>query len=368
MSLSDLTASAINQALDEFDLIKRDAFLKRYGMGAARGYYLVRNGIKYDSKAIAAAAHGKIAGLKPLRAGDFSGGDKTVVRQFRRLGFETIGPEDNVRGVIPFVRGKLYNRKRDIHEVFGGQEQGGICTPKGVPFLFLFTGETGGQHGYHDSWGQDGTFAYTGEGQSGDMDFVRGNKAIRDHLIDGRDLLLFEAQREAGAYRYMGCFACSGWEYQTAADSDGAIRKAIVFRLLPAEAREDSQVVTDDPTKLRSIEDLRAQAVAAAKTQSGTGAESIRNYYRRSGAVRTYVLARAAGTCESCGEPAPFKRANGQPYLEPHHTRRLGDGGPDHPRWVAAICPTCHREIHHGEHGADLNSRLVSHLGQLEAD
>jgi 5-methylcytosine-specific restriction enzyme A len=97
MGLSDLTAAAVNEALDEFDRIGRDAFLKQYGVGAARGYYLVRRGRKYDSKAVAAAAHGKLAGSNPLRANEFSGGDKTVARHFRILGFETIGPKDNVR-------------------------------------------------------------------------------------------------------------------------------------------------------------------------------------------------------------------------------------------------------------------------------
>jgi 5-methylcytosine-specific restriction enzyme A len=47
MGLSDLTPAAVNEALDEFDQLGRDAFLKRYGMGAARGYYLVRDGRRY---------------------------------------------------------------------------------------------------------------------------------------------------------------------------------------------------------------------------------------------------------------------------------------------------------------------------------
>jgi hypothetical protein len=61
--------------------------------------------------------------------------------------------------------------------------------------------------------------------------------------------------------------------------------------------------------------------------------------------VKAYVLRRANGCCEACGEEAPFVRKDGTPYLEPHHTRRVADGGPDHPAWVAAICPTCHRQI-----------------------
>jgi 5-methylcytosine-specific restriction protein A len=63
---------------------------------------------------------------------------------------------------------------------------------------------------------------------------------------------------------------------------------------------------------------------------------------------------------------APFERPNGTPYLEPHHIRRIADGGPDHPRWVAGICPNCHREIHHGKNGDQLNEGLADSIGKLE--
>ena len=58
MALSDLTVSAVNQAIDEFRLLKRKAFLKKYGFGQARGYLLEQDGRTFDSKAIAGAAHG----------------------------------------------------------------------------------------------------------------------------------------------------------------------------------------------------------------------------------------------------------------------------------------------------------------------
>ena len=84
--------------------------------------------------------------------------------------------------------------------------------------------------------------------------------------------------------------------------------------------------------------------------------------YHRSEAVKVYVLRRADGICEGCQQPAPFRTKKGRPYLEPHHIRRVADGGPDDPRWVAALCPNCHREVHHGEKGDDLNRRLAEYL------
>lgn len=62
------------------------------------------------------------------------------------------------------------------------------------------------------------------------------------------------------------------------------------------------------------------------------------------------VLCRADGRCERCGLPAPFiRRKDGTPYLEVHHTVRLVDGGEDTIKNAVAICPNCHRELHHGE-------------------
>jgi 5-methylcytosine-specific restriction protein A len=86
-----------------------------------------------------------------------------------------------------FELGKTYNRRADIHAKFGGQQQGGCSTPTDHPFIFLFTGKSGEQYGYEDGWDADGVFLFTGEGQLGDMEFVRGNRAIRDHAHDGKD-------------------------------------------------------------------------------------------------------------------------------------------------------------------------------------
>jgi 5-methylcytosine-specific restriction enzyme A len=116
-----------------------------------------------------------------------------------------------------------------------------------------------------------------------------------------------------------------------------------------------------------SLDQLRSRALdAATGAKQKDPREAKRLYYERSRAVREYVLARAAGVCESCGNPAPFERFDGTTYLEPHHTRRISDGGPDHPRWVAAVCPNCHKEIHHGVRGEEKNNSLQTYLTAIE--
>lgn len=59
-----------------------------------------------------------------------------------------------------FEVGKVYSRARDIHDAFGGGRQSGISTPKDKPLIFLFTGESGAQHGYEDGWDKNGVFLY----------------------------------------------------------------------------------------------------------------------------------------------------------------------------------------------------------------
>jgi 5-methylcytosine-specific restriction enzyme A len=188
MSISDLTRESVLHALGEFDQVGRDGFLARYGFGRARGYFVLNNGNGYDSKAIAGAAHGFLGGgLGPLTPSEFSGGEMTVAKKLRELGFPVSEASGTALEGLPFKAGSLYHRQRDIHHVYGGQERGGIATPDEVPFIFLFTGESGGQFGYRDGWQPNGLFAYTGEGQRGDMAFVRGNRAIRDHVAGGKD-------------------------------------------------------------------------------------------------------------------------------------------------------------------------------------
>jgi 5-methylcytosine-specific restriction protein A len=129
-----------------------------------------------------------------------------------------------------FVPGRVYKRS-DLHNLFGGQRQGGISTPAHHALIFLFTGESGAQHGYSDGW-KGSIFAYSGEGQYGDMEFTRGNAAIRDHADQGKELHVFQ-QVGKGDVKYIGEMTCAGFCYQQAPDSKGEMRRAIVFELAP---------------------------------------------------------------------------------------------------------------------------------------
>lgn len=133
---------------------------------------------------------------------------------------------------LPFEVGALYSRQGEIHALLGGQRQGGISTPAQSPFVIIFTGEAGKSHGYADRWDDDGVFHYYGEGQSGDMTMTGGNRAIRDHLKDGKRLIAFKSLGHGKPYRFDGEFVCIGaYISPDTPATRGPNRNAIVFKL-----------------------------------------------------------------------------------------------------------------------------------------
>jgi len=135
-----------------------------------------------------------------------------------------------------FVPEHLYHRRRDIHARFGGQEQGGMITPADHKLVFLVTGSSGRPHGYEDHWSEDGsTFFYFGEGQTGDMKFTKGNLALRDHVLHGEGVHLFEeVPTKRGYLRYRGQMVCTGFALVDAPDTQQNVRKATQSRNLCA--------------------------------------------------------------------------------------------------------------------------------------
>jgi 5-methylcytosine-specific restriction enzyme A len=266
-----------------------------------------------------------------------------------------------------FVQGQTYVRQ-DLHRQYGGQGQGGISTPSRHKFIMLFTGDQGEQYGYRDGWTSDGgIFLYTGEGQVGDMKFDRGNRAVRDHIPDQKDLHLFEYV-QTGRVRYIGQMVYAGHQIREAPDRNGNLRNVIVFELNSITAF-DQPATTQDTQEAglweEGLQDLRQKALSLA-ADTRTPQERLVNTRLRSAAIKIYVLKRSGGKCESCGLDAPFITEAGRQYLEPHHIRRLSDGGPDHPEWVAAVCPNCHRRAHYSRDKNTFNARLIDIVKERE--
>lgn len=138
------------------------------------------------------------------------------------------------------------------------------------------------------------------------------------------------------------------------------IRMLIAHRRKTGLPRLDDEALEEaNLDELRKVALLNARSVVAARKGKVM-------YRARSLAIRLYVLHRASGRCEGCRAPAPFQKTDGSPYLEPHHTTRLSDDGPDHPARVIGLCPNCHRRAHYAEDAKQFNDSLKKKLARLE--
>lgn len=133
--------------------------------------------------------------------------------------------------------------RREIHAAYGGQQQGGIITPKSIRDILVITSpESGARHGYDTFEGlqEDGSFLYTGEGQYGPQQFVRGNASLRDAAQNDRPIRLFT--KHGTFVTYVGEFTTGepAFNIETIPDSEGNPREGIIFKLVPVDADVDA--------------------------------------------------------------------------------------------------------------------------------
>lgn len=129
-------------------------------------------------------------------------------------------------------------------------------------------------------------------------------------------------------------------------------------------------VLCDSPEQLeRESERLRCEMLGkqpVGQKEPKRVVASIEQYqYVRDAAVVAYVLNAAGGICDCCRKPAPFAKSNGAPYLEVHHVKPLALGGSDTIMNAVAICPNCHRELHHGRNSEALAKLIYLQNGRL---
>ncbi len=139
----------------------------------------------------------------------------------------------------------------------------------------------------------------------GDMQFVRGNAAIRDSIIQGKDLHLFKYVAR-GIVEYLGQMVYHGYQIKDGIDINRHARKVILFELFPLDKLSlspDSPLSSADLNL--PLSELRKKALEEASEVVDTATRQV-VIRDRSGAIRAYVIRRANGICEGCSTPAPF--------------------------------------------------------------
>ena len=190
---------------------------------------------------------------------------------------------------LPFIPQHIYNRRSDIHGVYGGNWQSGICPSKTHPYIFIFTGKSGNQHGYKDGWDNPDVFTYTGEGQKGNMQFVKGNLALRDHLNNGKRVFLFENEG-GGLAKFISEVECFDIDWFDTNDTLGNSRSGIKFFFkrkgihIPIQTSIfDTSLVADNPDYDNTHQPSITERSGLVTTRVGHGAYRKRIIYRWEG-------------------------------------------------------------------------------------
>ena len=246
--------------------------------------------------------------------------------------------------------GNHYNNE-DICNAFMCAPQGGMRRSHKTNTLVLVANHT--KSLYEDEWKLD-TMNYTGMGSKGDqsLEFAQ-NKTLVESNENGVNVHFFEVFTDK-VYTYQGQVVLSDKPFQEQQDDeDGNLRGVWIFPL----KRKDGSTpliprVSLDKTlerKVRksstlSLDELKSRA---SKSTAKPGSRiSTTTTYQRDPNVVNYTLKRANGICELCEQPAPFKKKNGDPYLEVHHVVQLANDGDDTIENAVALCPNCHRKMH----------------------
>ncbi|MFC4008603.1 hypothetical protein ACFOY2_15335 [Nonomuraea purpurea] len=263
MTSAKVTREDFLQAIELYRNIGHQKFPAKYKLRKAQHLFLIHEGACFGSKAILKAARPSAA----EKARGFSG-TEAAASQLRRLGFDVVDVRDPTGGEIvhslldeSLQPGEIKTRP-ELAKIFGGGLRGGIMPSIGTPTVLIYSDpKIGEELGYVDGWVPDDEngllFEYTGHGLNDQTFAGGGNKAIRDHVTQGRALRIFKAVGKVPnsatvLHRYVGRFKLdeqSPIDVRWRANKAKVMRKVIVFRLRPTGPFERLDVDCIPPTE-----------------------------------------------------------------------------------------------------------------------
>lgn len=310
---------AVLSAIAEFDEIGRDAFFEKYHYGSALSYFVIHGGRRYDSKAIFGVAYGYQTGNFLTRM-EHSGGEATVAKQLRKLGFEVTSP---VR-LPDWTKDELI-LALDLYMKTRGQ----LGYSKTTKEVLALSNELRALHLFPQN--------------------IREQERFRD---------------PAGVARMLSNFASIDREHAGAGMEHGEDLDRVVWEAWARRPEELAEVAARIRAANASAEDGDPEDEAAAETETGEDeeyeAEEGRLLYRshrRRERDRKIVdrkkeaVLKASGrsACEVCDfESREVYGDDVGAVIDVHHIVPLHKLGQTTTRLVdlALVCPTCHRVIH----------------------
>ena len=199
---------------------------------------------------------------------------------------------------MDLVAGNIYVRK-EIHEAYGGSHYGGITPTAKSKKVFIWSNESGSQHGYQDGWSDDERiYYYTGAGQYGDQDVEdpQHNGRLLRHSENGDEVLLFIGQKgPGGLWKYECKLSFVDYEFFQTKGTDKKNRRAVRFILERCEGVESSYT-NDDSAKSNKRSRPRPQTKPTRTERRGLVTSRVgQGYYRHE------ILQRFEGKCAVTG-------------------------------------------------------------------
>lgn len=361
MALKDITRQAVLAAIAEYDRVGQSAFLSRYGFDPARLYLLIHDGKSYDSKAIVGAAHGFLPGEKQLAASQFSGGEATVGRLLRGLGFTVQVGDELTADRLERMLTKL--------QVYRSDGLPALYQP--ITLLWAFARARRGDPrlvSWQDTQRQvKALFERYGRTWEGNRVFYPVAALHHAGLweLDADPEHVPSAHGSSVPQRWFDDHQPNGGlvgpVYDLVRESPKALAVAV-------NALAKTYFIDADPTPLLtelglfeptdvSLLEMAFETRAAEYQRLCVGADIFwrdRDSQRatrtssvpvRSDDARRAVLLRSEGHCENpdCTGDIHDVTDTGAPILEVDHIRDLALGGEDDPAQMIALCPNCHQ-------------------------
>ena len=377
MGLRDITRTAVLAAIAEYDRLGQDEFLDKYGFDRARSYLLIHNGKAYDSKAIVGVAHGFLPEERALTARDFSGGEATVGRLLRGLGFTVQVGDMTVDRLFRLLTRLNVYRSGGLPALY-------------QPITLLWA------------------FARAGRGAPRLVSWEETQRQIAALIKHyGRP-----GEGDRVYYPVAALYGAGLWELDTGAGTVPNAHGSSIPQRWFDEHRPQSGLVTPVYELVRDSAEAQAAAVRAltetyfvdanpaalldelglAGLRTGSPAEAAfsaraAEYRRlcdrvdvfwaerdttrasrmsadpvRSADARQAVLLRSEGRCENPGCTGDIHDLTdgGDPILEIDHIHDLALGGPDDPAQMIALCPNCHAIKTRGRTRKELRALLMA--------
>ena len=361
MALKDITRQAVLAAIAEYDQVGQSAFLSHYGFDPARLYLLVHDGKPYDSKAIVGAAHGFLPGEKSLVASQFSGGDATVGRLLRGLGFTVqVGDELTADRLVWLLTTLQVYRSDGLPALY-----------QPITLLWAFARARRGDPrlvSWQDTQRQVKVLLQRyGRISEGDRVFYPVAALHRAGLweLDTDPGNVPSAHGSSVPQRWFDDHQPNGGlvgpvydlireSPKVLAAAVNALVKMYFIEADPAPLLTEldlSESTDNSPLemafKTRAVEYQRLCSGADIFWQNRDSQRATRtsSVPVRSDDARRAVLLRSEGHCENptCGGDIRDVTDTGAPILEVDHINDLALGGDDNPAQMIALCPNCHQ-------------------------